>query len=239
VRLNNRDLGSLGHRAAELVHRACKSILGHKSTNILFGELGVDQREECKDIISRVDNRRCSKKPLALCYNTRDRIVVDLRNLGGIINKSSNLLNAEAVGLIADIAVKDDLRDRVNVNDKSLIADHVDVGAIRKRGRNQLPALGAKDEHVDAALDRGILPLVDDSKREDKKSLLVRRMLNEAQHLNGLAETHLVTQETPAGLSVGLTLNHPIHAILLMGLVREVGPQRLKSGCCHFSLLAS
>jgi hypothetical protein len=25
----------------------------------------------------------------------------------------------------------------------------------------------------------------------------------------------------------------------LMGLVREVGPQRLKSGCCHFSLLAS
>jgi len=217
-----RSRRGIGDRVAQLLHRASHHILlqkGRQCFNVARGGY-LDARDFQKghEVPDLVHNRCARKKPHAL----RLEQTAQLR---------AGVVAGETMGLIVDHARPGVALKQNRLPQRGLVPDDIDMGCEKILGAVLLVpgdvGLRNIDVHV-GALQHG-LPLLQDSNRSNEKSAVADflvSILDEAGHLNGLAEAHVIAQHPARTLR--LALNHPAHADDLVRLVLEVRPQRLQ-----------
>ena len=119
---------------------------------------------------------------------------------------------------------------------RGLVADQVNLRRAKAVDALNLPVdvlrrdLGPKDVNVGAP--RRVGPLVEHGHgcKNQRIASNSRRRLDQAEHLDRLAEAHFVA-DNPARRQLRLALKHPVDADDLVGLVGKVGPEGLGHGC--------
>ena len=171
-------LGSIRDYRAELLHRAGQGELAHQLVNRQSNELGVEKSEEGAHVIFRVDDGRGGEKPLRVSDHLRGNTVVDLLDLLPRCNQLCDVVDTQTLSLVKDYAVKVNRRDGCDLLRQRLVADDVDAGHLGKGRGDEFPAGLLHGQHVDAAANRSVFPLVHDGDREHEQSLLDSRLLD-------------------------------------------------------------
>ena len=215
VRQTAHDITQVGHLATE-------NTLLNKGVELLRlrcrDVVNAEELEERDRVLERVDDGRGREEPVAL-------------RLDALLGESVALALrvCHAVRLIEDDPRPDPLVHQTLTSNGALVVHHIDVlGSCTEVLRN-LPLRvrrGTAPDTEPAALG-GLLPLIQRTERGDEERGVGLGLVEEAEHLDGLAETHLVTEEPAAGLEL-LLLHHPADALDLVVLVLEAGPERLE-----------
>ena len=190
----------------------------------------ADKLQIRDDIVHAIDDRSCGKSPLVLGGNLEHGeclLCAGIADgLGLVQNHAVVLLALAQHGLIGNLVVVGDVNDRATKT------------RIHGTGPLATPLLGYKE--VDVAALGGILPLLLDGKGGDDKGLHgVRTVDDKAERLEGLAEPHLVAEDTAANDNLGvlgyriafdLLLQHPVDTSLLVGGIACAVPNGVECG---------
>ena len=187
--------------------------------------LSASNLQEGGEILDGVDDGGASEEP-------------GLLGLNEIAQVSASIAAAEAMCLIVDEAVPGLLNleglDKRCFPQGGLVANDTDIRCkgvclyVRPPG-----VVGrVRGEDVDFGFQEDGFPLLNDCHRSDEKCVLAHLRLDEAGHLDGLAESHFVCEDS--ALALFLAFKHPANAGFLMLHVLELGPERhelFRLGC--------
>ncbi len=170
-----RLLRGIRNRGAEVVHRAAENVL-------LIVDIGFEKCKERLKITDTIHDRSTREKPLRLHVECRDKLPARTRFLG------------ETVSLVADKTIPMARHEARTTNSALVVADievrllHVNLVA------DGMPRKTLNRPTGDARLLRSRDPLVHNGERKQGKGVLSGRHLDKANHLDRLAEPHLIAQ---------------------------------------------
>ena len=180
-------------------------------------DIGTSNLQEGGKILDGIDDGSTSEKP-------------DVVGLNQVAEVSTGITTAETMCLVVDEAVPGLVNleglDEGCFPQGGLVANDIDVCCERECLCFGAPGVvgGVRDEDVDFGLQEDRFPLLNDCHGGDEKGMLAHLGLDEAGHLDGFAESHLVGEDSAFTLS--LTLKHPADAGFLVLHVLKVGPER-------------
>ena len=172
--------------------------------------------EEGGEVLDRIDDGGASEEPGVFC-------------LDAFAELGASIATAEAMCLVIDEAVPGlaelEGLDEGRFPQGGLVANDIDIRCEGEGLCFRPPGVvgGVWDEDVDLGLEEDGLPLLNDCNGGDEQGVLAHLGLDEAGHLDGLAEPHLVGQD--AALPLCLTFEHPANAGLLVLHVLELWPE--------------
>ena len=218
--VQGRVFREVGHCLADITHHAAEHDFSSELVVIVIGcIIWVQPIQQIFEIALRVLDRRTRENPAARSAELNER------------GKARRLATvAEHVSLVTNNAIKVHLLAQPVHEARSAIIcgeGHADLAGNQGRMRlKQCPAatgILCKETHTDAGLDKRLLPLRYQDRWCQNKRLWHGVVQQQTDGRPGLAEAHLIGQNTTTAYCgvFSLTTNHPADARLLVCVVAE------------------
>jgi len=167
--------------------------------------------EEGVHVTGLVNDRCRSQKPVNRALNLLDQ-------------SPARTLVRHAVSLVANDAVPGPIK-QVRILDRGLIVDKVEVGRAQRDLRRRFPGTTRCNPAIDPRLCRRRAPLLENGQGAEEEIGLESCLLQKADHLNCLTESHLIAEESSAMRRGCFSFFHPTNTSNLVLLIHESIPE--------------
>ena len=187
-RLDDRLRRCIRNRGTEVIHRARQ--------DILFDYFAKRAKPRARDVL-KAEQLEQRRQVLRAIHDGRGRQKPALRNCDMAHEVRQTLSRRTAVRLVANEAIPRHHCHELVLRARELVADEIEVRSVhQKLGAllfpGDVPTRDTGSVNGDLRVLCEIRPLIQDGHRRQKERVRTRARLKEAEHLNRLAEAHLV-----------------------------------------------